>query len=151
MATPSRFGEDSPSVQSHIALMQGVIGRMASNSSSCKAWCVGLVSAILVVVAEKRGTGYAVLATLPTLLFWFLDAYYLGLEKQFRDQYNEFIKKLHEGRLEAGDLFAVAPTGSSGGGLLHGLSSTSVSVFYASLLALTWIATWTLKLGSPVR
>jgi len=30
---------ESPSIQTHLGILQGVIQRMASNSSSCKAWC----------------------------------------------------------------------------------------------------------------
>jgi len=39
----------------------------------------------------------------------FLDSYYLGLEKRFRDRYNEFIKKLHNGQASVDDLFIVTP------------------------------------------
>ena len=30
----------SPAVQKHLEIMQGVINRMTENSSSCKVWCV---------------------------------------------------------------------------------------------------------------
>lgn len=44
---------DSPSVQTHLNIMQGVIQRMAENSRACKFWCVTIVSATLVLVARQ--------------------------------------------------------------------------------------------------
>ena len=63
------FKEDSQAVQSHLGILQNVIQRMASNSSSAKAWCVTLVSAILVIIADKGKSEYALIAVMPTLLF----------------------------------------------------------------------------------
>ena len=72
--------EDSPSVQTHLTMMQGVINRMAENSRSCKVWCVTLVAAVLVLVAQTGEPQHALLALGPTLLFGILDSYYLALE-----------------------------------------------------------------------
>ena len=83
--TPFFLTESSPSVQIHLNILQGVIERMASNSNSSKAWCITIVSAILVVVADKGKPDYAYIAFIPTLLFFALDTYYLALEKGFRN------------------------------------------------------------------
>lgn len=85
-----KFQENSQAVQAHLAIAQSVIQRMANNSAGCKAWCITLVSAILVVVAQEGKPGFALLAILPTFLFAFLDTYYLALEKRFRNAYNSF-------------------------------------------------------------
>ena len=100
---------DSPSVQSYLTILQGVINRMAANSSSCKTWCVALVSAIVVVIADKGQPKYVSIAVVPLFLFLFLDSYYLGLEKRFRDRYNNFIQRLHSGDATVEDLFIVTP------------------------------------------
>jgi len=47
MDKESEFKENSQAVQSHLSIIQSVIQRMASNSTSSKAWCITLVSAIL--------------------------------------------------------------------------------------------------------
>ncbi|HDZ9313104.1 TPA: hypothetical protein RUZ05_003537, partial [Vibrio cholerae] len=70
--------EESPSVQAHLTMLQNIIQRMASNSSSCKSWCITLVSAVLVIVADKGKPDYAWIALLPTVIFACLDAYYLA-------------------------------------------------------------------------
>ena len=90
------YPEDSPSVHTHLGLVQSVIQRMASNSASCKTWCITLVAAVLIVVAEKGNPDYALIAVIPTFLFLALDTYYLALERHFREAYNDFISKVHQ-------------------------------------------------------
>jgi len=130
------FKEDSPSVQAHLGIMQSVINRMASNSTSCKAWCIALVSAILVIVADKGKPQYALIALIPTLLFCSLDSYYLALEKSFRDSYALFIEKLHSGKLVATDLYFVSPSGNKFKHFWTALRSFSVWIFYLTLLVM---------------
>lgn len=100
---------NSPAVQSYLTILQGVINRMAANSSGCKTWCVALVSAIVVVIADKGQPEYVSIAVVPLSLFLFLDSYYLGLEKGFIDRYNDFIQKLHSRDATVEDLFIVTP------------------------------------------
>jgi hypothetical protein len=134
--TASPLSETSPSVQAHLSILQSVIQRMASNSTSCKTWCITVVSAILVIIADKGKPNLAFIALVPTLLFLSLDAYYLALEKAFRASYTDFVKKLHSGLAKAEDLYAVAPKGSYSKHQLEALKSFSVWGFYATLFAL---------------
>ena len=113
---------------------------MATNSTSCKTWCITIVSAILVIVADKGKPDFAWIALFPAILFAGLDAYYLALEKGFRNSYNDFIKKLHTGQLSAEDLYSVAPTGRSLDLQVSALTSFSVWGFYLPLVALLAIA-----------
>jgi hypothetical protein len=132
--------EESPGVQAHLNILQAVIQRMAANSSSAKAWCITLVSAILVIVADKGRPQYALIALIPTGLFLALDAYYLALERGFREAYRTFIEKLHQGRVSAADLYAVAPSGSAGKGFFSALLSFSIWPFYVTLLVMIVVA-----------
>lgn len=140
-----RLDDASPSVQTHLGIIQGVIQRMSSNSTSCKAWCITIVSAILVIIADKGKSNLAALAILPTLLFATLDAYYLALEKGFRNSYNAFIDKLHSGKLLPSDLYSMVPTGNLKKLQIDAFVSFSVWGFYGSLIALI-IAAWCLIL-----
>ncbi|MES9906378.1 MAG: hypothetical protein ABW168_27315 [Sedimenticola sp.] len=135
-----KLDETSPSVQAHLGILQGVINRMASNSSQSKAWCITVVSAILVIIADKGKPDFVWIALLPTILFLFLDAYYLTLEIAFRDSYNNFVKKLHENRLTAEDLYSVKPEGEMYKHRRKALASFSIWGFYAGLLVLTVVA-----------
>lgn len=130
---------DSPSIQTHLGILQNVIQRMASNSSSSKAWCVTLVSAVLVIVADKGKPEYAFIAMLPTLVFAALDAYYLALEKAFRNSYNDFISKLHNKSLSETDLYSVLPKGNMSRLQFDSIKSFSVWGFYISLALLILI------------
>ena len=134
------LNEESASVQSHLQILQGVIHRMATNSSACKAWCITIVSAILVLIADKNKPELALLALLPAFLFMALDAYYLALEKAFRSSYNKFIKKLHSESLFSEDLYSIAPTGNMSKHQLESLKSFSVWGFYSTLIILVIVA-----------
>lgn len=100
---------DSPSVQTYLTILQGVIDRMAANSAACKTWAVGLVSAILVIASGKNQSSLASISLIPIVLFFFLDAYYLGFERLFRKKYDSFVAKLNAEEATAADIFSVTP------------------------------------------
>ena len=83
MTEKQPLNEESPAVQAHLTIVQGVIQRMAENSRSCKVWCITLVSAVLVLVAQTKEPQYALIALVPAFLFLVLDTYYLALERAF--------------------------------------------------------------------
>jgi len=134
------IGIDSQAVQSHLSITQSVIQRMASNSASCKGWCIALVSAVLVIVADKGKPDYALIALVPAVLFLVLDVYYLGLERAFRKSYNEFIDKLHSGEIQTTDVYAVTPSGNLFVTCFCALVSFSIWPFYLTLLAMILVA-----------
>lgn len=140
MSSSNLLTEESPSVQAHLQIMQGVISRMAANSTASKAWCITIVSAILVLVADKSKPEYAFIALVPIFLFLALDSYYLALEKAFRDSYNSFINKLHAQDICSEDLYSVAPKGNMTKHQLAALRSFSVWGFYVCLGVMVYLA-----------
>lgn len=137
--------EDNPSVQIHLQILQSIVSRMGTNSSSAKAWCITLVSAILVVVADKGKPVYLCIALLPIILFLYLDAYYLALEDGYRSTYNDFVKRLHERIIYPSDLFCVKAAGNIGRQTLVKMRSLSVWPFYVTLLGTVVLAMWLVK------
>ena len=142
----SRMDLDSPSVQTHLNMLQGVIARLADNCASCKTWCVTLTSALAVVAAgEATGSGrpnILLVAALPIVVFGLLDAYYLGLERRFRTCYETFVKKLHNGTASVDDAFLIAPKLKVRGMFVEAwqaLFSFSVWPFYVSLAVILWL------------
>jgi hypothetical protein len=129
----AQFDENSPSVQGHLQIIQAIINRMATNSASAKAWCVSLVAAILVLVGDKDKPALLWIAVIPTVLFLFLDAYYLALEQAFRASYRTFVTKLHESKLAADNLYEVKPEGGGFLDILKAVLSLSVWPFYLTL------------------
>lgn len=142
MANNGELSVDSSAVQTHLTIMQGVIQRMAENSRSCKVWCVTLVAAVLVLVARTGEPRHALIALIPTLLFLFLDAYYLALERAFIASQNAFVDKLHRGELAPASVYKVAPTGMRLRLVLRCLfGSVSILPFYLPVAA-TVLVSW---------
>lgn len=139
MENNTDFKENSQAVQAHLEITQSVIQRMASNSSSCKTWCITIVSAILVIVADKGKPEFTFIAFIPNVLFLVLDTYYLALERMFRKSYNSFIDRLHDRKLEASDLYVVSPHGSIWVVFFTSLLSFSIWPFYLTLCGMILI------------
>ena len=74
--------------KAHLAMIQGVINRLAQNSFLLKGWSVLLVSALLAVAASSSEDWILPVAFLPAVAFWGLDGYYLRQERLFRRLYD---------------------------------------------------------------
>jgi hypothetical protein len=72
----------------HLEFIQNIITRMNTNSFQIKGMAVTIVSALIAIYATTINTAFIFLGIVPTLLFWFLDAYYLQQECKFRGVYN---------------------------------------------------------------
>ncbi len=72
--------------EKHLDLISAVITRLAGNSFQMKSWNVALATAAIGFAASKDShPAAAALAAIPAAAFWFLDAYYLALERLYRD------------------------------------------------------------------
>jgi hypothetical protein len=72
-----------------IEIIQEIIKRMAFNSFMIKGWTVTLVAITLLL----KGSKFQVLiAFIPLIVFWFLDAYFLWQERLYRRLYNWVIQ-----------------------------------------------------------
>jgi len=79
----------SPEEIKHLEFIQNVITRMNTNSFQIKGWTVAIVSAILAIYASTKNYYFVLSAIFPTVMFWFLDTYYLTQERKFRGLYND--------------------------------------------------------------
>ncbi|MDX9993196.1 MAG: hypothetical protein RBS68_14240 [Anaerolineales bacterium] len=73
----------------HLEFIQDVIARMNQNSFQMKGWMVAIASTLLALYASTKNEAFALVAVFPTLVFWFLDSYYLQQERKFRGLYND--------------------------------------------------------------
>jgi hypothetical protein len=126
---------NSSAVQKYLEFLQSVINRMASNSNGCKTWCVTLVSAIIVIIADKAKPNYVWIAIAPIVLFLFLDSYYLSLERSFRALYNAFVGKLHANTATDTDVYKLTPNYRFSS-TIGAFKSLSVWPFYGLLAAM---------------
>lgn len=72
----------------HLEMIQSVITRMASNSFALKGWAVTLVAGIFALANKDANEAYFLVAYIPIIVFWGLDAFYLLQEKLFRALYD---------------------------------------------------------------
>lgn len=68
-----------------IEIIQGIINRMAYNSFLIKGWTMTLVVGILLL---KGNRFHSFIAFIPILGFWYLDAYFIWVERLYRRLYN---------------------------------------------------------------
>lgn len=79
----------------YLGMLQDNIERMAANSANCKAWMVTIVSAMMALqCAVDDLNGWILLGILPVVLFWYLDVYYLHLERGMRNRETVFVNIL---------------------------------------------------------
>lgn len=86
----------------HLEFIQTNISRMNQCSFQMKGWALTIVTALLTLYAttvDSTTTGnvaFIFIAIVPTVLFWFLDSYYLQQERKFRGVYNEVAGLIEE-------------------------------------------------------
>lgn len=110
----------------HLEFIQGVITRMGSNSFQMKGWMVAIVSALLAVYASTQNNKFVLVAILPTIIFWFLDTYYLWQERKFRGLYNDVAGITKNNKIE---LFAMRPDLYTGGKYVYWNVFYSVTIW----------------------
>lgn len=94
-------------VIAHMEMMQGIINRLADNSAKCKEWCFTLIGALMVflfTIDEKQTFDIYILYYM-TGIFCFLDAFYLGLERNMKKCQKEFIEKVNKREDVSKDIF----------------------------------------------
>ena len=100
--------KENPAVLGHINMQQGIINRMAANSASCKTLTITILAAILVLLADgKLSVCNLWIAYIPVILFFFLDCFYLGLERSFIKKQAGLIEKINKGIDVSADIFLV--------------------------------------------
>ena len=85
--TGSRIVNEETTMR-HLELVQSVVSRMATNSFLLKGWSVTLAAGLFALAAKDSRAEFLIVAYLPTVAFWALDAYYLRQERLFRCIYN---------------------------------------------------------------
>ena len=79
----------------YLQMMQDNITRMATNSANAKTWLVTIVAALLAVECNISDfQSWTLLAVVPIFVFWYLDAYYLNIERGLRNREQRFINIL---------------------------------------------------------
>lgn len=82
-------------VQHYINYLESIINRMASNSANCKNWLLAIIAGCMAMQPSIQSAVDKIWLAYPlVILFCFLDSYYLGCEKYFRNMMTDFVKKV---------------------------------------------------------
>ena len=72
----------------HLEFIQGVINRLSSNTFLFKGWSITIIVAVFTAMVTTQNYTLMWLSLGATLIFWFIDAYYLMLEQSYRKLYD---------------------------------------------------------------
>lgn len=97
MAENERNNKLNDDERQYLEMIQGNIERMAANSANCKTWMVTIVSALMALQCAKPDlNGWILLGILPVFLFWYLDVFYLHLERGMRNRETLFVNMIRD-------------------------------------------------------
>lgn len=77
----------------HLEMIESIIERLGNNSFQLKGWAVALVAIVGTLSAQGSDKRFFLLAFLPLLAFWWLDAFYLQLERKYKTLYKTVLHK----------------------------------------------------------
>ena len=120
----------------HLDFLQLVITRMNVNSFLLKGWTITLVAGLFAFAAKDSKISYVLITYISTPLFWFLDGYYLSLERQYRALYN-IVKDMKEDDIDF-DLNA-SPFNKGKNRWIPCVFSKVLIFFYGTLIFITMI------------
>ena len=110
LPNPDLRGDKLTILNKEIDLIESVITRMAQNSFYMKGWCITLVAAIFSLSDNSARQHVYLPLALMTAAFWWLDSYYLQLERAYRKLYVSTIRRRVE-KDDWLDLFNLNPKG----------------------------------------
>lgn len=73
----------------YLEATQRVIDRLSNISFILKGWAVSLVAGLMALSANGSNQDFVLIAYIPIAVFWFLDAYFLMMERQYRELFNK--------------------------------------------------------------
>ncbi len=83
----------------HIDLVEAQILRMSENSKQMKTWCIALVSGVVGIYVQTGNWFLLWIGVAIIVLFAWMDAYYLLIERQFRCVYNDIVGIKNDGEV----------------------------------------------------
>lgn len=80
----------------YLQMMQENITRMAENSANAKTWLVTIVTGFFAIGCSIKDLDWwLLLAIIPIIVFWYIDAYYLRLERALRNREQKYINLMN--------------------------------------------------------
>lgn len=131
----------------HLQFIQNTITRMNANSFQIKVVAGAIIGAFIAFMFDKgkEFEPYASFALLILIvLFWCLDAYFLSLERKFRDVYKKITDQIKNDYIYIEDIYDMTINKVERQYIKSAAKSTSLKYFYGAFLFLL-IAAFMLK------
>lgn len=77
----------------HLEMIEAIIDRMGKNCFQLKSWSMTLVALVGALNAQGSNKKFMLLAFVPILGFWLLDAFYLQKERRYAQLYKNVASK----------------------------------------------------------
>jgi hypothetical protein len=106
----------------HLSFIQNIISRLASNCFAVKGWSLLIITGSLALIELRETSSTASMFLFAIFLCWQLDSYFLNLEREYRNLYNQICKSATDEELKLG--LPTKPSVKS-----HISASLSISVF----------------------
>ena len=129
----------------HLEMIENIIQRMAGNSFQLKGWAVTLVGIIGAFSSQGSDKRFFLLTFVPLIAFWFLDSFYLMLERKYKVMYKNVCDKEEDKIDFSMNLEDIVAVGSDVKKLCYMncmLSKTEVGFYLpiiVSVIVLAWI------------
>lgn len=73
----------------HLEFIHNTINRMSTHSFYVKGWAITIVSGLFIATENGDNKGFLVLSISSSIIFWYLNAFFLQQERKFRKLYDE--------------------------------------------------------------
>lgn len=124
--------------QKHLEFIEAIISRMSSNLFMLKGWAITIMVATLTFLSNETNKDYTFFICSIVLVFWILDGFFLSKERCFRGLYNH-VRKLKESEIDFN--MNCKEFEKEKNTWIRSMFSSTLTIFYGSLLLITIIST----------
>lgn len=134
-------------VRQHLTMQHDIINRMSNNSSNCKTWLITIVAALIALqISQDTIHNYGWLMVFVCCMFWYLDAFYLALERLHRHNEDTFVSELNKDDSNISLFIFNFSTKQAGNGFFYTLKAMwSLSCFPFYLIPIVLIVVFILR------
>jgi hypothetical protein len=128
---------DNPTLElldKQLARYQQIIARLAGNSVQVKTWCFTATAAIASAAIDRESSAIFVVAIVLLAAFFYLDSYYLALERHFRRASTDLADRVIASKEVSSREFVVIASAEDASGWRHVIRcgvGSHTSVIYA--------------------
>lgn len=135
--------ENQGCIMTYLQFLQNVISRMANNSSQIKVLITAIYTIFTtILVGINKFKEYWWIGLIITFIGMIMDAYYLALERMYRDKYNDFVNGLKEDKINVKEIFNMNPKSTKlrfeiFAVMIESFNSFSICGFYILFIVIT--------------